>query len=297
MKIGIPRGLFYYYYNQLWTVFFKEIDIDIVVSPRTNKEIIALGRQYSSDEMCLSIKNYIGHAVYLKDKCDYLLIPRIDNYGTFNQTCTNFLAIYDYLNNILGTKIINYNINLNNDETEKKGLISVARKLGIPRKKAILAYEIARIKNNIYQKRINQDNYHKLDSQRFKVLLVSHAYNTYDEFIGVPIVKMLEKQQVEVLYSDRFNILKDRNLSLAPNLYWKYSKDMLRAIEVCNNSIDGIIFLSTFPCGLDSLANELVMRNIKIPYLNLVIDDLDSMTGLETRIESFIDILNQRVNS
>ena len=31
--------------------------------------------------MCLSIKNYIGHVDYLKDKCDYILVPRIDNYG------------------------------------------------------------------------------------------------------------------------------------------------------------------------------------------------------------------------
>ena len=38
--------------------------------------------------MCLSLKNYIGHVAYLKDKCDYILIPRIDNYGIENQTCT-----------------------------------------------------------------------------------------------------------------------------------------------------------------------------------------------------------------
>ena len=61
------------------------------------------------------------------------------------------------------------------------------------------------------------------------------------------------------------------------------------------NRIDGVVFLSTFPCGLDSLANELVMRNINVPFLNLVIDDLDSLSGMETRIESFVDILGQKV--
>ena len=293
MKIGIPRGLFYYYFDNLWQEFFKEIDIDLIVSPKTNKEIINLGKQYSNDEMCLSIKNYIGHAVYLKDKCDYLLIPRIDNYGTYNQTCTNFLAIYDYLNNIIDQKIINYNININNGESDKKGLIDVARKLGISKKKATLAYEIAYIKTNKKQKRKKQDNYHKLDSKKIKVLLVSHSYNTNDEFIGVPLVKMLEKQQVEVIYSDSFDSIITENNPLAPHLYWKYSRDMFESIKKFANRIDGIIFLSTFPCGLDSLANELVMRNITIPYLNLVFDDIDSLTGIETRIESFIDILKQ----
>ena len=131
MKIGIPRSLFYYYYDSLWRYFFEELDIELVISPKTNKEIIDLGRSLATDEMCLSLKNYIGHVAYLKDKCDYILIPRIDNYGTYNQTCTNFLAIYDYLNNIIDQKIINYNININNGESDKKGLIDVARKLGI----------------------------------------------------------------------------------------------------------------------------------------------------------------------
>ena len=36
------------------------------------------------------------------------------------------------------------------------------------------------------------------------------------------------------------------------------------------------------------------MRKIKLPYLNLIVDDLDSLTGFETRIESFIDIIKER---
>ena len=58
--------------------------------------------------------------------------------------------------------------------------------------------------------------------------------------------------------------------------------------------IDGVIFLTSFPCGPDSLVNELVMRKINIPYLNLIIDDLDSNVGIITRLESFIDILRMR---
>lgn len=120
IKLGIPRSLFYYYYQDIWINFFKELGIKLIVSPKTNKEIINLGIKYSTDEMCLSIKNYIGHVAYLKDKCDYVLIPRIDNYGYYNQTCTNFLSLFDYINNILDIDILNYNVDLNNKELEKK---------------------------------------------------------------------------------------------------------------------------------------------------------------------------------
>lgn len=297
MKIGIPRGLFYYYYKDIWNEFFNELGIEVIVSPKTNKEIIDLGMKYSTDEMCLSIKNYIGHVAYLKDKCDYILIPRIDNYGDFNQTCTNFLSIYDYLNNMLDINILNYNINLNNNESEKNGLINIAVKLGKLKKRASIAYEIARIKSNKILKKKRIINHNKLDSNKLKILLISHSYNTYDEFIGIPIIKLLENMNVEVIFSDQFDSKLSNNLvsNLTKNLYWKYSREMLGSIILASNKINGIIFLTTFPCGLDSLANELVMRKINIPYLNLVIDDLDSLSGIETRIESFIDILETKM--
>lgn len=53
--------------------------------------------------------------------------------------------------------------------------------------------------------------------------------------------------------------------------------------------------LSSFPCGPDSLVNELIIRKIKLPIINLVIDDTNSFTGIETRLESFLDIINNKV--
>ena len=44
------------------------------------------------------------------------------------------------------------------------------------------------------------------------------------------------------------------------------------------------------------LVNELAMRKIKLPYINISIDDNSSFTGLETRLESFIDVLKGDVN-
>ena len=296
--VGIPRGLFYYYYSNIWLNFFKELNIDVIVSPKTNRKIMEIGNKYASDEMCLSIKNYIGHVAYLKDKCDYILVPRIDNYGRNDQTCTNFLAMYDYISNIFDVDIINYNVNLNNKESEKKGLIKVAEKLGISKKRALSAYSIACIKNNKLNKAVKVVNNNKLNSDRIKILVIAHPYNVYDEYIGKPIIKLLEKMNVEIIYSDKFDHYLTNCMAhkISKDLYWKYSKELIGSIILSENSIDGIIFLSTFPCGLDSLVNELVMRKIKIPYLNIVIDDLDSLSGVETRVESFIDILEQKVN-
>lgn len=291
--VGIPRGLFYYYYGDLWKFFFEKLDISYIVSPETNKEIKTLGNNYSSDEMCLSLKNYIGHVMFLKDKCDYLLVPRIDNYGRYDQTCTNFLACYDIIKNLVDINILNYNICITNNETEYKAFKNIGKIFNKTKKQIKNAYIYAVTKVNKENKNKVIENVNKLKKSGKKILLVSHPYNTYDNTIGKPVVDYLENLGCLVIYSNLFDKKKcvRGSLELSSNLYWKYSKEIIGSITLCNDSIDGIIFLSTFPCGLDSLVNELIIRKINKKCLNIVVDDMDSYAGLETRLESFVDIL------
>ena len=300
IKIGIPRALHFYYFNNLWINFFENIGLDVVISPPTNREIIDLGIKYSCDEMCLALKVYLGHIAYLKDKCDYILVPRIDKYDVNNQTCTNFLAIYDIVNNIFNVNLLNYNVDVKRKENDFVGLVEIANNLGISISEAIRAYNKALSEANNIKERDIIINRKKLDNTNIKILMVGHPYILYDQYFGIPIVKMLKKQNIEIIYSDKFDSKKSNELSskISNTLYWKYNREELGAIELAKDKIDGVIFISSFPCGPDSLANELAMRKISKPYLNLIIDDIDSLTGIETRIESFIDILDaKRQNS
>lgn len=283
--------MYYYYFKDLWLNFFDYLNVEVIISPKTNKEIMDLGLKYSIDEMCLSMKNYIGHVAYLKDKCDCVLVPRIDNYGRDNQTCTNFLASYDIINNMFDIDIVNYNINLLNDEDEIKGFISIGNLLGFDKKKAVDAYEYAKVKSFKTKKEKILKNLKNLKSKRKKILLVGHPYNIYDELIGMPIIEMIKKLDVEIIYSDLFNEIDGSN-KYSDGVYWKYSRENLSSISKSINMVDGIVFLSSFPCGLDSLVNELVMRKINKPYINIIIDDNSVSGGIETRIESFIDIVS-----
>lgn len=296
IKIGIPRALHYYYYNNLWKNFFENIGCEVIISPPTTREIINNGINYANDEMCLALKIYLGHIYYLKDKCDYILVPRIDQYDKNNQTCTNFLAIYDIVNNIFNCKLLNYNIDYKKKETEFIGLIEIAQNLKIPTHEAVKAYDKAlKISNEIKNKDIII-NSKKLEIENLKILIVGHPYIIYDQYFGIPIIKMLKKMNVEIIYSDKFDNRKTNVLAskISSTLYWKFNREELGSIELSKDKINGVIFISSFPCGPDSLANELAMRKIDLPYLNIIIDDIDSLTGIETRIESFIDILDAK---
>jgi predicted nucleotide-binding protein (sugar kinase/HSP70/actin superfamily) len=55
------------------------------------------------------------------------------------------------------------------------------------------------------------------------------------------------------------------------------------------------VIITAFPCGPDSLAGELIMRKKnEIPTVNIVLDELSNDAGVQTRIESFIDIISAR---
>lgn len=289
LRIGIPKALHYFHSGVFWLCFFKKLNIETIVSPDTNKEILSRGIFNSPDEMCLSMKIYLGHIDYLKDRCDYILVPRIDRYDDDNQTCSNFLASYDLVKYLFDIKTLHYNIDNHHDLLD--GMIEVGKSLDIDKWKIIDAYDCAKEEEKKYYEEKYLEQEKKLLDRNKKVLIVAHAYNTHDKFIGGQVVDLLNKNGIGVIYSNNFNNQLTNRLSsrLSKNLYWKYSKDKIGAIEL-SNQVDGIIFLSTFPCGLDSLVNELVMRKITKPYLNIIVDDLTSLSGLETRIESFVDL-------
>ncbi len=297
-RVGIPRSLFYYYYKDLWIDFFDSLNIPYIISPNTNKNIMSRGETVANDEMCLSLKNYLGHIDYLKDKCDYILVPRISNFKNNNQTCTNFWAIYDIVKNLFNVNILNYNIDLEKKQTLKKGLFKIGKELNKNNHQIKKAYKYAITKE---KKRIKQNhiiNQNKLKSKKKKILIVGHPYNLYDELIGKDIIKYLIKNNIEIIYSDKFDskITNPLSKKISKDLYFKYSKDNLGAIAYSEKDINGVIFISSFPCAPDSLANELAMRKIKLPYLNLVIDNNSSFTGLETRLESFLDMIGGKLN-
>ena len=297
-KIGLPKSLLYYYYKDLWIYFFKYLDFDIVTSQNTNKEILNIGQSLALDESCLSLKIFLGHAYSLKNKCDYILIPRLFSIKKNEGVCTNFSCLYDLSNNLLdNTKILNYNVDLTKNESELLGFLKMGRTLGIPYIKSYKAYKFAKIKSLEIRKEKEKAQKELLKSKNIKILMAGHPYNLYDELIGMQVSNYLENLGIDIIYSDRMphNLIDQECKKLSTDIYWTFSKEVVASIEYYKDKVDGIILLSSFPCGPDSLSNDLVCRRVKnIPILTLLFEDLNSDVGLLTRLESFFDILKQK---
>lgn len=301
ITVGIPRAFLYFKYKYLWKTFFEELKCKILISPETNKEILKNGVNNSIDESCLSAKIYMGHVNYIIGKADYILIPRVVSFGKNEIVCTKFNAMYDIVNNTFrNINLLDYNIDIKEKQGEFKGFMKMGKVLGKDPISVAKAYMKAKKVQNYHEKQ-NYERQEELikTTNKLKILVVSHPYNIYDKLIGYPVIKHLESFDVAPIYADVANreeaIKKSKQIS--DTLYWTYNKELIGAIEHYIDNIDGIILISTFPCGPDSLVNELCIRKIKgMPITNIILDELQGEAGLYTRLESFTDIIRERKN-
>lgn len=297
-SIGIPRALLYYRYKTLWTEFFKNLGLEVVLSDVTTKEVLEMGNNISIDEMCLSTKLFMGHVKSLIGNCDYIFVPRISNYGITRYMCVKFEALYDMTCNVFREekqKFVSCNINGKHKRPEDMALVEMAMELGFSKKVAQKAYKEAKEAEKDEKKALLKKQEQSLKSDKIKILMVAHSYVLEDDYIGRPITEYLDKMDCEMIRADVVNQKEALKITeeLSPTLSWDISRDLLGGVDIYQDKVDGIILLSAFPCNPDSMVNEMIIRNYKEkPILNMTIDAQSGVAGLETRLESFIDIIN-----
>ena len=178
----------------------------------------------------------------------------------------------------------------------------MVKKFGFSLSKTLYSYNYAKRMQKEYDIQKLKIQYQKLAKNYNKnnILIVAHPYISNDKYIGTEIKNYLEKLGANVLFADinRSKVKsQDTYLNVSKSIYWKPSINLINGIKEYENFIDGIIYLTVFPCGVDSLVNELLIRKIKsVPSINLILDEQEIGAGIYTRLESFFDILDTRRN-
>ena len=89
------------------------------------------------DETCLPFKMYLGHVMWLTDKCDAIFIPRMGGYSSREKMCTRFEALPDLAANIFRDeqiRILTVSYDWYEKTTEEKVYLELGESLGRPRK-------------------------------------------------------------------------------------------------------------------------------------------------------------------
>ena len=319
MKIGIPRALLYYYYYPLWETFLTSLGHQVVVSPNTNKQIVNQGAKISVPEICVPIKVFNGHVISLLNKVDYIFAPRMVSIEKNKTFCPKFLGLPDMLRytftreHIQGRficPVIEGRADCSADATQlkqanllkdyslqqltsawQKGVIVWQHFMAICRRGYRIDEALTMYKNP-------QLPPVKENKGKVSVALVGYVYDVYDVFVGMEIAKRLDGMGVNV---KTFEMLTDVEIDkqIAPmkkSLFWTFSNKAFGAglHYYQDKDIDGIIHLTAFGCGPDSLSGkmmELDSNTYSKPFLTVRVDEQSGENHLQTRVEAFTDML------
>jgi len=297
MTVGIPRALGYHRYGVLWETFLQELNINYVVSDRTNFSLLTEGAKHSVDESCLPLKVYMGHVASLLDRCDLILVPHYRRLGKNDEFCVRFWGLYDMVQNtFVDAKLLSYPLLSGRPGHQLAGFVRMGKLLGKDHLSSIKAYFVALKRQQSADKNCIDKGQAVLASNVPKILLAAQPYMASDALLGGTLARLIRKQGAMPLFPDAWDrtLCRNRSLELSSDLYWTTNREILGAIQEARGQVDGIILLTAFPCGSDCLTNELILRRVRdLPIIQILLDDTQGMAGLETRIESFLDMIAQ----
>lgn len=296
MVIGIPKGLMYYNYEKFITRFFDELSIDTIVSQDTSKEILNLGIKYCVDEACLPIKIFHGHVAWLRDKSDLIVVPRIMKTESNHFICPKFCGLPETIKADIPNLplITNEPLYMNSRKNLYKWCEKLAKSVNKKNKEIKNAFNEALLfyNNNKVENRIN-DN-------KLTIMFAGHPYNVKDKYTNMNLISKLDKLGINTITEDlidKSSIYQYSN-RLKKKPFWSFMiNNYCTCIHVAENNIaDGIIYISSFGCGIDSICIELIKSELpEFPILVLKVDEQTGAEGMNTRIEAFIDMLEKKI--
>ncbi len=292
MVIGIPRSLIYWKQPHFWETFFVNLDFEIILSPPTNKEIVEMGVKVADPETCFSNKVFWGHLLWLEERSDYIFVPRLKTNEEELEYCPKFFGLPDLAKILVKTPILTETFDWRKEKVEKS-LEKLGKKLNKNKKTIEKATRVAFLEEKELIKKDEENFFRKIQSKKPKIVLISHPYNLYDDYVNLRMKEKLEKLGVEVIFIDQ--IPRKSQKSDWSWFHWEFGKEIMeKAEEILKYNIAGAIEISSFQCGCDAVLKEFVEKEFKknkIPFLYLLIDEQTGQAGIQTRLEAFTDTL------
>jgi predicted nucleotide-binding protein (sugar kinase/HSP70/actin superfamily) len=135
------------------------------------------------------------------------------------------------------------------------------------------------------------------------VAFVGHPYNLFDTDINKDLLTVAKSLGMEIVTPDLLSEKEiDREISdLSKEIYWSSGREIVGSLfHFLSGRVDGVVFLTSFKCGIDALLQEFIKRRLKvrggasIPLLILSFDEHTGREGLTTRLEAFRDVVEER---
>ena len=320
--VGIPRGLLYFRYQPLWATFFSHLGIDVLVSQPTKRSSFDTAQGLTRSDLCLPVKVFLEHVSRLKNQVDYLLLPRVISVSPDAYMCPKILGLTDMARNVFSDLPDLLTPKVNAKAPKPAGFAQACFEMGLrfnsKRSKVEIAWEAAwKAQEKFEQNLLNcpldealkpwdrvfaQQNGHSETPHRYRVAVIGRPYISFDRALSHDLLNLLKRHGIEIVTPESVpkKIIKEESERLSKKVYWQLGRELVAAAlhYMKDREVDGIINVSSFGCGQDSFTNALVeyyvTKHSSKPILSLVLDEHSGDGGLNTRVEAFLDMVDQR---
>lgn len=319
--IGIPRGMMYYHFFPLWRSFWENLGWRVQASPLTTAEIRENGRGLTRSDLCLPVKTFLGHVLWLKDRVDAVFLPRLISIEEDAYLCPKILGLNDVVRNLIPDLPVLLEPTVNYKGPQKisleRSFLSLAGRIGLSEtrigeafRQALIGWEKEkeeiRVNHGVPRNLIPADLARALDqvpvgAPRYHLGVIGRPYLLFDPLLSHQVLKRLVLRSCQVTCIQGLSLAEREQQEdrLSKKVYWSLGRDLVAASLSFSQrkEIDGIISISSFACGQDAFTSYLVdhyaRQHSAKPFLSLVLDEHSSEVGLQSRLEAFFDLLDR----
>ncbi len=304
--VGIPRALFVYDYAPLLLGFLNELGVKVVLSPKTNKEVIEKSVELSYTDGCFPLKLDHGHVHSLKDSVDFILYPCAIRLGVKdgaeNQkyACPLVQASPFIVRQVfdIGERLLVPFIDFSHGyETTIESLADVATKMGFSRsagrraaRAGIDAQERFEADRTALGKRLLEELH---SSDKLGVVIFARSYMAQDSGANLGIAEKLAQLGVVPIPLDFLPLASVDPKRYSDRPYWLSESKHIAgaAITRADPQLFGLV-VTNFGCGPNSFVLRVVEDIMgEKPLGQLEIDEHAAEAGIVTRLEAFVDTI------
>ncbi|MHA1728857.1 MAG: acyl-CoA dehydratase activase-related protein [Promethearchaeota archaeon] len=333
-RVGIPRALYYHKYFPFWVEMLKRMNCQLILSPETDANILQMGSEFLTPELCVPMKIYFGHVQYLLKNypdLDYIFIPRYASLEKNHYSCPYFMALPDMIKYTLkpSVPILEWEVNAKK-RTNIESALELGEKLGIGRTNSGEAFLFAlnefrrfgsfmKKKDNLYpkvikrkygkylkkskvQKRVETPQNSVNSTIPINLLILGHPYNLYEPLINHNLLEWLKGINVNIITIEQIpkDSFKNRiTINHKFKNYFGNEEELLQAARYylidARDEIDAVIFLTSIACVPDALVRELMERNFNKINKPFLSVILDGRNGVPKNSENQADLSKHRM--
>jgi predicted CoA-substrate-specific enzyme activase len=310
--IGIPRVLFMYKMFPMFQAMFHHLGFNVVISDHTDERIVALSESNTFEETCYPVKLITGHVLDLMTKnVDYIFLPSIATMKhpvsktRQDYPCIFMQSVSAIIEVLLGGRLKDKKIQLLNPVLSfkfgRRYMLKTFMEMGVKLGKSPLQI-LPAVKKGFMAKDAFEQTVEKagreflqsLPDDEKVLVLITRPYGIIDRHLNMQIPQQLAKMGIKIIPKDALPVNNYDISGFHTNMYWPFGQHILSAIQITKERPNLYpVFLTNHGCGPDTALTHYVAKIMgDKPYLHLEVDEHSSPVGIITRLEAFVNSLN-----